>query len=122
METLSDGERQRVWLAGLMAQDADYMLLDEPTSHLDVPHAAESLRTVRAWVAEGRGVVLVLHDLDAALAVADRIVVVDAGRVVLDAAVEDVSTTEFKRWFGVSFVEVVVDGRRRVLPRALPTS
>jgi iron complex transport system ATP-binding protein len=119
METLSDGERQRVWLAGLVAQEADYLLLDEPTSHLDVPHAIDSLRTIRRWVAGGRGVVLVVHDLDAALAVADRIVLIEAGRIAVEQSVADVSVEELGHRFGVPFAEVALDGQRRLLARGL---
>lgn len=117
LDSLSDGERSRVWLAGLVAQETDYMLLDEPTSHLDAAHAAEGLRTIRSWARAGRAVAVVLHDLDAALAVADRIVLVAEGRIALDRPVGQVPIEELDRALGVRLVEVTVDGRRRVLAR-----
>ncbi len=119
LETLSDGERQRVWLAGLLAQETAYVLLDEPTSHLDPPHAIESLQTVRSWATAGRGVAIVLHDLDAALAIADRLVLVDAGRIVLDEPVASVALDVLGHRLGVRLAEVALDGRRRVITQDL---
>jgi ABC-type cobalamin/Fe3+-siderophores transport system ATPase subunit len=119
LDTLSDGERQRLWLACLLAQETGYALLDEPTSHLDLSYAIDSLRIIRAWAAEGLGVALVLHDLDAALAVADRIVVVEAGRVALDEPVGAVASEGLGRRLGIRLAEVTLDGRRRVLARGL---
>jgi ABC-type cobalamin/Fe3+-siderophores transport system ATPase subunit len=122
LETLSDGERQRVWLAGLLAQEAEYVLLDEPTSHLDASHAVDGLRTLAGWARGGKCVVVVLHDLDAALAVADRVVLIEAGRVVLDEPATEVTTGELGWRLGVRLVEVVLDGRRRVLVDGLVLS
>ncbi len=117
LDSLSDGERARAWLAALVAQETDYVLLDEPTSHLDAAHATDGLATIRSWARAGRAVAVVLHDLDAALAVADRIVLVADGRIALDRAVERVPVDELGRWLGVGLAEVTLDGRRRVLAR-----
>jgi iron complex transport system ATP-binding protein len=122
LETLSDGERQRVWLAGLLAQEAEYVLLDEPTSHLDASHAVEGLRTLARWARDGKCVVVVMHDLDAALAIADRVVLIEAGRVVLDKPARDVETEELGWHLGVPLAEVLLDGRRRVLVDGLVPS
>lgn len=119
IDTLSDGERQRVWLAGLLAQDTGYVLLDEPTSHLDASHALEGLRTLRGWATAGKAVAVVLHDLDAALGVADRVVLIEAGRIALDQAAAALAITELGRCLGVRLIEVPLDGRRRVLVGAL---
>jgi len=121
-DTLSDGERQRVWLAGLLAQEAEYVLLDEPTSHLDASHAVEGLRTLGGWARAGKAVAVVLHDLDAALAVADRVVLIEAGRVALDEPAESLATDELGRRLGVRLAEVLVDGRRRVVVDGLVAS
>lgn len=75
---LSSGERQRVWIALAVAQDAQTLLLDEPTSHLDIRHAFEALTLVRSLVADGHGAVVVLHDLNLAAAFADRIALLGA--------------------------------------------
>ncbi|HEV8699189.1 MAG TPA: ABC transporter ATP-binding protein [Candidatus Limnocylindrales bacterium] len=113
--TLSDGERQRVWLAALEAQDPEVLLLDEPTSHLDVAHVADTLRALRAWAIAGRAVVAVVHDLDAALAAADRIVVARDGRLVLDAPTAEVAPPAIGAAFDVTLAAAVVARRRRGL-------
>ncbi len=113
--TLSDGERQRVWLAALEAQDPEILLLDEPTSHLDVAHVADTLRALRGWAAAGRAVVAVLHDLDAALAAANRIVVLQGGHVVRDAPTSRLEPQAIGDAFGVTFAAAVVSRRQRGL-------
>ena len=113
--TLSDGERQRVWLAALEAQDPEVLLLDEPTSHLDVAHVADTLRALRGWAAAGRAVVAVLHDLDAALAAADRIVVLRDGHVVRDAPSGGLAPRAIGDAFGVTLAAAVVARRQRGL-------
>ena len=70
---LSSGERQRVWLAQAVAQQTPILLLDEPTSHLDIRHTYEMLTLVRGLVGGGKTAVVVLHDLNLAAAFADRI-------------------------------------------------
>lgn len=115
LETLSDGERQRVWLAVLEAQDPEILLLDEPTSHLDVAHVAHTLRALRGWAAAGRAVVAVLHDLDAALAAADRIVVLQDGHLVNDAQTGRLTPPAIGETFDVNFAVAVVARRQRGL-------
>lgn len=83
VETLSGGERQRVWLAMLLAQDADCLLLDEPTSALDVAQQVEVMRLIRSLSRdEGLGVVVVLHDVNNASRFCDRLVALHRGEVV----------------------------------------
>jgi ABC-type cobalamin/Fe3+-siderophores transport system ATPase subunit len=113
--TLSDGERQRVWLAALEARDPEVLLLDEPTSHLDVAHVADTLRALRGWAAAGRAVVAVLHDLDAALAAADRIVVLQNGHIVRDTPRSRFAPSAIGEAFGVTFAASVVARRQRGL-------
>ncbi|MFO1181162.1 ABC transporter ATP-binding protein [Ottowia sp.] len=77
---LSGGERQRVLLARVLATEAPLLLMDEPLAHLDPPHQADWLATVRARVAAGSTVVSVLHELNMALQ-ADELLIVKAGRL-----------------------------------------
>ena len=77
---LSGGERQRVLLARVLATEAPLLLMDEPLAHLDPPHQADWLATVRAQVGAGATVVSVLHELTMPL-LADDLLIVKAGRV-----------------------------------------
>ena len=80
LPTLSGGERQRVFLAMLLSQDTDIVLLDEPTTYLDIRHKFEMTDLCRALCREGKTVITVLHDLPLALSVCDRIVLLNGGR------------------------------------------
>ncbi|MEU2897887.1 ABC transporter ATP-binding protein [Streptomyces sp. NPDC088106] len=94
-EHLSGGQLQRVWLAGCLAQETGVLLLDEPTTYLDLRYQVELLDLVRDLAEEhGIAVGVVLHDLDQAAAVADRIVLLASGRVVAEGRPEDVLTPE----------------------------
>ena len=93
VDELSGGQRQRAWIAMALAQDTDTMLLDEPTTYLDLAHRVEVLDLLwRLNREEGRTVVLVLHDLNEAARYADRIVALSDGRVRADGAPADVLT------------------------------
>lgn len=86
MPQLSGGERARVAYARVRAQGCDLMLLDEPTASLDIRHQERLLAQLRAHSRSGGSVVVVLHDLNLAAAYADRVVLLENGRVVADGA------------------------------------
>jgi len=88
--TLSGGEQQRVALARTLAVAPDVLLLDEPTSALDDRSAQAVDRVIRALVGDGMTVVLVSHDLDRVVDVADQVLVLDAGRLVERGGPQDV--------------------------------
>ncbi len=91
---LSGGERQRAWIALALAQDTPMLLLDEPTTFLDVGHQLEVLELVARLRRErGMTVVIVLHDLNQAAHYADRMVVLERGRIVADGAPSGVLTS-----------------------------
>ncbi|GIF77184.1 ABC transporter ATP-binding protein [Asanoa siamensis] len=93
VDELSGGERQRVWLATCLAQDTGVLLLDEPTTFLDLRYQVEILDLTRDLADEhGVAVGVVLHDLDQAAAVADQVVLLSAGRVVGAGDPRDVFT------------------------------
>ncbi len=79
--TLSAGERQRVWIALGLAQETPILLLDEPTSHLDVGVAHEILALLRRLTREGKAIVCALHDINEAAAYADKIALLGDGRL-----------------------------------------
>ena len=79
--SLSGGERQRVFLAQALVQESDLLLLDEPTTHLDVHHQFEFLNLVRDLVEAGRTVVAVFHDIELAARYADHLLVLNEGRL-----------------------------------------
>ncbi len=93
VDSLSGGQRQRAWIAMALAQGTDLLLLDEPTTHLDLAHAVDVLDLVDRLNAErGQTVVMVLHDLNLAARYADRLVAMKAGRIVAQGAPQDVLT------------------------------
>ncbi|MGW7282567.1 siderophore ABC transporter ATP-binding protein CdtA [Streptomyces sp. NPDC054844] len=117
---LSGGQLQRVWLASCLAQETGVLLLDEPTTYLDLRYQIELLDLIRDLADDhGIAVGVVLHDLDQAAAVADRITLLEAGRVVADGPPEDVLTPE--RLSAVYGIRIDVDtdpltGRLRTRP------
>lgn len=117
---LSGGQLQRVWLASCLAQETGVLLLDEPTTYLDLRYQVELLDLVRDLADDhGIAVGVVLHDLDQAAALADRITLLEAGRIVADGPPEDVLTPE--RLTAVYGIRIDVDtdpltGRLRTRP------
>jgi iron complex transport system ATP-binding protein len=86
VDTLSGGERQRVWLAMLVAQDAECLLLDEPTSALDIAHQIEVLSLVRKLSQEKNlSVFVVLHDVNMAARFSDNVFALHGGRLIANA-------------------------------------
>jgi iron complex transport system ATP-binding protein len=99
---LSGGERQRVVLASALAQSPEFLLLDEPTTFLDLKHQVAIYRLLRELCGQGLGVVTVTHDLNLALTYCDRVLLLDEGAVKGDGPPRQVLTPEnIERTFGV---------------------
>ena len=116
--TLSTGERQRIWLAVGLAQEAPLLLLDEPTSHLDVRVSHAILHLLRGLAARGKTVVCVLHDMNEALEFADRVAVLGQERLLaFDAPETVVASGVLERSYGIA-LEVLRSpgGSVRVFP------
>ncbi|MEV8513468.1 ABC transporter ATP-binding protein [Dactylosporangium sp. NPDC051484] len=108
LRQLSGGQRQRVWVAMALAQDTDLLLLDEPTTYLDINHQVELLRLLRKLNAEsGRTIVIVMHDLNLACRYCDHIIAMADGSIVAEGAPVDVVTAELiEKVFGLACVVV----------------
>lgn len=121
VDELSGGQRQRVWVAMALAQQTDVLLLDEPTTFLDVTHQIEILDLLTDLNrARGTTIVMVLHDINLAARYADHVVAVEAGRVVAAGSPSEVITEELvSSVFGLDSLIVTdpVSGAPMVLPR-----
>ncbi len=105
--TLSGGERRRLALAALIAQDPALLLLDEPSSHLDLGQQIAALDVVTASAREdGKAVVMVLHDLHLALRYADHAIALGAGRALTGAAADILTAAAMSELFGHRLVRV----------------
>ncbi|MET0419355.1 MAG: ABC transporter ATP-binding protein, partial [Actinoplanes sp.] len=94
VDELSGGQRQRVWVAMLLAQDTPIMLLDEPTTFLDIAHQYELMELFRNFHDDGKTIVSVLHDLNQAARYADHLIVMRDGQIVTTGAPGDIITAE----------------------------
>ena len=110
---LSGGERARVLFARALAVEAPLLLVDEPVASLDPAQQIAAMRLLRAETAKGRSVVAVLHDLSLALRYADRVIALDRGRLVADAAPDRLCESgALDRLYGLRFVHARKDGVR----------
>jgi iron complex transport system ATP-binding protein len=122
VEELSGGQRQRVWIAMALAQRPEVLLLDEPTTYLDIAHQVEVLDLLRTLNrSSGATVVMVLHDLNLAARYADHLVVMADGRIIREGAPRDCLTAEVvAEAFGLD--AVVVDDPVAGTPLVVPAS
>lgn len=120
VDALSGGQRQRVWIAMALAQETDLLLLDEPTTYLDIAHQVEVLDLIRRLNrTRGRTVVAVLHDLNQAARYADHLIAMKAGRIVAEGRPADIVTADLVREvFGLTSVVIPdpVTGSPLVIP------
>ncbi|MFE9612472.1 ABC transporter ATP-binding protein [Streptomyces sp. NPDC006012] len=120
VDELSGGQRQRVWIAMALAQETELLLLDEPTTYLDIAHQVEVLDLIRRLNHErGRTVVAVLHDLNQAARYADHLIAMKDGHVIAQGPPRDIVTAELvEDVFGLGSVVVPdpVTGSPLVVP------
>jgi iron complex transport system ATP-binding protein len=120
VDELSGGQRQRVWIAMTLAQRTPVLLLDEPTTFLDIAHQIEVLDLCSQLHQSGRTLVAVLHDLNLAARYATHVVAMQSGKIVMQGSASDVFTPELLR--EVFDLEALVledpeTGRPLVVPR-----
>ncbi|WP_405373919.1 MULTISPECIES: ABC transporter ATP-binding protein [unclassified Microbacterium] len=112
LDELSGGQRQRAYVAMVLAQDTDYVLLDEPLNNLDIQHAVQMMRHLhRAAVELGRTIVVVLHDINFAGHYADRVCAMKSGRVAAFGSPEEIIRGDVLSEIFDTEVEVI-DGPR----------
>ncbi|MET2896745.1 Fe(3+) dicitrate ABC transporter ATP-binding protein FecE [Vibrio rotiferianus] len=92
VESLSGGQRQRAWIAMVMAQDTEVVMLDEPTTYLDMSHQVELMNLMQQMNSKGKTVVVVLHDLNQACRYCDHLVVLEQGQLVAQGTPDEVFT------------------------------
>ena len=103
LSSLSGGMRQNVYIAMALAQATDYILLDEPTTYLDISHQLGLMNTLRGLADSGKGIVTVLHDLPLAFTFSDRIIVMNEGKTVADSAPDRLYNSNIiKSVFGIT--------------------
>jgi len=109
VDQLSGGQRQRAWIAMTLAQETPILLLDEPTTFLDLSHQIEVMELASDLVRKmGKTIIAVLHDLNQAARYADHMVMLKAGRIVASAAPEEVMTAET--------IQEVFDVNTKIIP------
>ncbi len=124
VETLSGGQRQRTWIAMVLAQETPILLLDEPTTFLDIAHQFELLDLLRSLHRQaGRTVVAVLHDLNQACRYADHIIALREGRIVAEGKPADIVTEAFMATvfdLACVIIDDPVCGTPHIIPRGRP--
>ncbi|MQY23116.1 ABC transporter ATP-binding protein [Nocardia macrotermitis] len=120
VEQLSGGQRQRAWISMALAQGTDILLLDEPTTYLDLAHAVEVLDLVQDLSTElGRTIVMVLHDLNLAVRYSDRLVVMTDGRIAASGPPQEIIDTALLRnvfHLESHLIEDPISGRPLIVP------
>ena len=114
---LSGGQRQRVWIAMALAQDTELLLLDEPTTYLDVRYQIQILQLVRRLNKEyGLTIVMVLHDINQALYYSDEILAMKEGKMIGQGVPEEILTEELlEEIYGVRLPVFTVEKRPFIL-------
>ena len=92
--SLSGGMRQNAYIAMALAQSTDYILLDEPTTYLDIPHQLALMELLRELSRSGKGIVTVMHDLPLAFEFSDEIAVIEDGGVRMQSSPEEISESD----------------------------
>lgn len=120
LNELSGGQRQRVWIAMVLAQQTPILLLDEPTTYLDIAHQVELLDLLADLNRQGRTVVAVLHDLNQACRYASHLVAMKHGAIVASGAPAEIFTEELvERVFGLASLIIAdpVTGTPLLVPK-----
>ncbi len=114
LDQLSGGQRQRAHIAMVLAQNTEYILLDEPLNNLDMKHSVQIMKVLRRMVEElGKTIVLVIHDINFASCYSDYIVALKDGRVVKEGPTEEIiDTAVLKHVYEMDIPIEQIDGQR----------
>lgn len=94
LEKLSGGQRQKVYIAMALAQETPVVLLDEPTTYLDISHQLQLMHHAKLLAEQGKTVLMIIHDLPHAFQTADKLVLMEAGRIVAQGTPEEIYSAE----------------------------
>lgn len=97
LNELSGGQRQRAWLAMVLAQDTPYILLDEPTTYMDINHQVELMSILRRLNKKGKTIIVVLHDINQAARYCDHLVLLKKGKLVAQGSPEKMITQDMMK-------------------------
>jgi len=112
VRSLSGGERQRAYFAMLLAQDTDIVMTDEPTTYMDAPTRKELFSFLNLLKGRQKAVITVLHDLNDAISISDRILLIDGGRLIFSGSADEFAASPLpKEIFGMEAFRSVVDGK-----------
>ena len=114
LDELSGGQRQRAYIAMVIAQNTEYILLDEPLNNLDMKHSVQIMKVLRKMVDElGKTIVIVIHDINFASCYSDYIVALKDGRVVQEGKTEAIINTDvLQKVYDVHIPVQWIDGRK----------
>ncbi|MDN4603586.1 ABC transporter ATP-binding protein [Paenibacillus sp. 11B] len=114
LDELSGGQRQRAYIAMVIAQNTEYILLDEPLNNLDMKHSVQIMKVLRKMVDElGKTIVIVIHDINFASCYSDYIVALKDGRVVQEGKTEDIIDTDvLQKVYDMHIPVQWIDGRK----------
>ena len=114
LDELSGGQRQRAYIAMVIAQNSDYILLDEPLNNLDMKHSVEIMKILRRLTDElGKTVIIVIHDINFASCYSDYIVALKDGKVVKDGPTDEtIKKEELESIYEIKFDIQNIDNRK----------
>ncbi|ETY73581.1 iron-dicitrate ABC transporter ATP-binding protein [Lactiplantibacillus fabifermentans T30PCM01] len=117
LTNLSGGQRQRAWIAMAIAQDTDTIILDEPTTYLDLPHQLEVMQLIQELnQSADRTIIMALHDLNHAARFSDNLIAIKDGALAASGTVNDVMTAEnLRRIFNIDATLIAYEGRPLIL-------
>ncbi len=115
LSQLSGGECQKAFLAMALAQSSEVLLLDEPTTYLDISYQLEFLKLIDELKGEGKTIVVVLHDINSAVQISDEIILMNKGKRIFSGSPERLlDTGDIDSVFGIKSASVNIEGRRYV--------